>query len=330
MQRAAPSSGHVGEDGVHIIQLLQHVNRLQVHLLLLFRDLDRGLGLPDEDSVGDRVPRLLQRVRNSHEVALVGVDIEPPALPVLVLGHRLQIVGACVNGCLGHRVLIGVGLHLDPSDVIEVEGDAAGLSKLQVLLVHHRPDVSSSPVVVVGEDVDDEADPAVRVDLHLALLVVRRVLARRLLQRVLQVRLRHACALGLVDDLAELCVGHRVRAARLHRHRHHLPVPGVELCLGRVSLALLVRAHCGSTPHEEGARAVGCGRTLHARRGLRGCHHTLSASKGGRRRLERAFIGVGAAEGWDGRARGEGKPLLHVFTPSCGHNSEISEERRER
>eukprot|EP00961_Rhodomonas_salina_P156355 2104905-Rhodomonas_salina.3 len=58
---------------------------------------------------------------------------------------------------------------------------------------------------------------------------------------------------------------------------------------------------------------------------LRKCWEAQQEEEGfemeGGNALERAFIGVGAAEGWDGRARGEGKPLLHVFTPSCGHNS---------
>mmetsp|Transcript_17791 Transcript_17791/g.58527 ORF Transcript_17791/g.58527 Transcript_17791/m.58527 type:complete len:266 (+) Transcript_17791:2214-3011(+) len=158
-------SRHVAENSIHIVKVFNQIHGFKVKLLVLLRHLHRGLGLPHEARVLHVVAAAPQALRHSHQIALVSEDVE--ALGEIVsLWKRLHVFCSSFKNRFQHRVLVGISLDSHLSDVVEVEGNAAWLSQLEVLLVYDSSNVRSGSVVVVGQNVDDETDAAMCVDLH--------------------------------------------------------------------------------------------------------------------------------------------------------------------
>ncbi len=142
------------------------------------------------------------------------------AIDVVPIGVRFDIFGPGLDRRLQHLVgrRLG-GIELDRAELVEIEGDRARLAEIATELGEDRAHLARRTVAVVGQGLDDHADAASTEALvaHRLIIGATRLLA--LLDRPLDIVLRHVHRARRLD---------RASQPRIHRR-----VWQAELCGGR-------------------------------------------------------------------------------------------------
>src|SRR5918993_1983143 len=224
----------VHEDVLHVVVVLERLDEADQFFRRLVVDIDRILGAPDEGGFLRFAEAGLERLRDLGERTLLAIDL----VPVLARG---DVVGAGLDRRLEHGVGVGrLGVELDHAHPVEQEGDRAGLGEVAAALREHGADAGGGAVAVVGHRLDNEGRAARTVALVADLLIGLGVAALRLLDRTVDVVLRHVLGLGGEDRGAEAWVEGRIGGAELRRDGDLAGELAEELGALRVHLALLV------------------------------------------------------------------------------------------
>src|SRR5919112_4748339 len=239
----------VGEDVLHVVAVLERVDEPEDLARGLLVELDRDAG--HEAGVGGVVvdAGVLQGGAHRDQVGRLAHDLEAVALVAHLLGPGVQ------HGH-EHGVLVdGVRpRHHDDALGGEQVGDRTGVGHRPAVAGHRRADLHGRPVLVVGQALDEDGDPAGRVALVGDGLVVHAagLGARPALDRAVDVVVGHRRLLRLLDGVEQRRVAGGVTAARAGRDLDVLDELGEELAALGVDRGLLVlrRRPLGVAAHE--------------------------------------------------------------------------------
>ena len=167
---------------------------------------------PDHGGLARLAEAGLQRLGHLVQRALLAGDL------VAVL-RRGDVVCARLDRGVQHRVRVGdLRVERDQAHAVEHEGHRAGLGEVAAVLGEGRADVGGGAVTVVRHRLDDDRRAAGAVALVADLLVGLGVAALRLLDRPLDVVLRHVLGPRGEDGGAQTRVHGGVRQAEPRRH----------------------------------------------------------------------------------------------------------------
>ena len=215
-------------DGLYVVVVLEVIEQLAHlgHILFLFEG-DVVLRNHLDLRLDELVAELLQRLTNGREIVRRGIDLEG-----LLVSE--EVLCACVERLHHDGVLVEVALlHDDNALLVELPGYAAGSAQTCAVLVEQVTNVRYRAVLVIGQGLNNDCNAADAVALVVVCLVIDlAVRAGILIERALDVVVRHIVCLCLCDAVAQTGVEVRVcRTAFLDRDRHFTADLGEDLGL---------------------------------------------------------------------------------------------------
>ena len=118
--------------------------------------------------------------------------------------------------------------------------DGTGRSEIAVIFREHGTHRTARAVTVIRQGFDNDGDAARRIAFIAHVVIIRRVIARRLLDGAFDIVLRHIFRARLLNGQAQPGIHRGVRQSYLGGNRYLAAKFGEHLGAGRVSPALFV------------------------------------------------------------------------------------------